>query len=594
MNARWAYGASIAAILALLSLYPQFTLMYMRGPDYYNGAAFVNDNDESVYLTYSQALADGRPRKNNIYMGAADERPETFLSIQALPAYASALPASISGIAAQSFFPFLSVLCAIAAALSLFWFFRQITGNDAFAAAAALLVLVLGASAAGYGAVKHLAGLGPSSAALPFLRRYTPGLAFPFLFFFMGFIWRAYEGSNGSRRRNWILAGVSFAALLYSYFYLWTTAFAWASLVGLLTLIYRAENGTAIWKFWLRLSSVCVVAAIPYVWLLSQRVSSTDSSQLLEATRSPVFGRPPIWIGLFVLVVLLIATVTRRIRVGSREAIMIAACGLLPLAVFDQHVLTGYSLQPFHYNLYTAPYIALIGAAVLAWVCLRETSLTSRNRIAAALIILTACWGVVEVHFATQYRLAANLRRDEILPVALKLREIGLKNVQHASEQVTFNSDLFQADHQPSTAPHGVLWSEHLPWAASISEEAARRRYLVHLYYSNKDEEWLRRSLEKCPAGAECKAIFGARVIPTLAIGNHAPSPAEIDSVTAEFAGIIEQASASGPPEPLPGLAIIRNGVGFEPVVLDRWFTREPLAQVGEYTIFRLDRRRKI
>ena len=590
MNGRRGYVIAIAAILALLSLFPQFTLMYLRGPDY-NGAAFVNDNDESVYLAYSQSLADGRRRKNNIYSGGIGEHPETFLSIQALPAYVSALPASVLGITAQSFFPFLSVLCAAFAALSLFWFFRQATGSDAFAAVAALLVLVVGASAAGYGALKYFAGLGHPSAALPFLRRHTPGLAFPFLLIFMGCVWRAYGERPPTRHKNWIIAGFSFAVLLYSYFYLWTTAIAWAVLVVLLTLVFRVENRTAVWKFWLRVGTACLVAAVPYFWLLSQRISSTDTSQLLEATRTPVLGRPPIWIGIGVIIALSFAKLAGRIRIERREAVMIAASALSPLAVFNQHVFTGHSLQPFHYNLYTAPYLALIGAALFVWVCIRNAPVRLPRWAPAAIIALAACWGVVETHLVTQYRLAANLRRDAILPVARTLRGIRLGDVRQASEMVTFNSDLFQADHQPSTAPHGVLWSEHLPWAASISEEAARRRYLIHLYYSNKDEGWLRRSLGRCPSGAECKAIFGARVIPSLAIGTHTPSEAEIETVLAEFGRITRETEAAGPPDPVPALAVIRTTDEFDHANLDKWFERSQVAGIGEYVIYRLDRK---
>jgi hypothetical protein len=589
VRTRWRFGILIAAILALLSLYPQFSLIYQRGSDY-NGAAFVNDNDESVYIAYSQSLADGRPRKNNIYSGGAEERPETFLSIQTLPAYVSAFPASVLGVTTQSFFPFLSVIGAFAAALSLFWFLRQITGNDVFSAAAALLVLMLGASAAGYGAVKHLAGLGHASAALPFLRRYTPGLAFPFLFLFMSFVWRAYCDRTRKGKGNWLFAGASFAVLLYSYFYLWTTVVAWVALVLIFTLFARVENQRAIWGFWLRLALVCSAAIIPYFWLLTQRISSTDSSQLLEATRSPVFGRPPIWIGLLLVASLLVLLRSGRVKIESREAIMIAACVLFPLVVFNQHVLTGNSLQPFHYNLYTAPYFVLIGAALLAWVCLRAAPLRPGSWMVPALLGLTVCWGVLESHFTTQYRIAANLRRDAILPVAGKLREIGLNDIQLASTQITFNSDLFQADHQPSTAPHGVLWSEHLPWGASITEADARHRYLLHLYYSNKDEAWLRRSLQNCPGSPECKAIFGARVIPTLAIGSHNPSATDIESVIAEFGQLLREIGESGPPDPLPNFAVVRME-GFDITTIDRWFEREPVAEVGEYVIYRLERK---
>jgi len=588
VSKRWRYGILAAAILAFLSLYPQFSLIYHRGSEY-NGATFVNDNDESEYIAYSQSLADGRPRKNNIYSGGTGGRAETFLSIQALPAYLAALPAGLFGITVQQYFPFLSVIGAVASALSLFWFFRQITENEAFSATAALLVLVLGASAAGYGAAKHLAGLGHASAALPFLRRYTPGLAFPFLFLFMGFVWRAYRNPTGRAKRSWLFAAVCFIVLLYSYFYLWTTAAAWAALVLMFTLFSRVENRSEIWAFWLRLALLCSAALVPYFLLLAQRITSTDSSQLLEATRTPVFGRPPMWIGMLVAASLVALMRFGLVKIESREAVLIAACGLLPLVLFDQHVLTGYSLQPFHFNLYTAPYLALVGASLLAWALLREIAIGLRPWMMPAILGVTACWGLVESHLTTQYRLASNLRRDAVLPVALKLREIGAENVQLASTRITFNSDLFQADHQPSTAPHGVLWSEHLPWGASISEADARRRYLLHLFYSNKDETWLRSSLQNCPEGPECKAIFGARVIPTLSIESHDPSPAEIESVIGEFGQLMLEIERSGPADPVPDYAVIRTG-GFDPANIDRWFKRETIAEVGEYVIYRLNR----
>src|SRR4029079_16604098 len=63
---------------------------------------------------------------------------------------------------------------------------------------------------------------------MPFLRRYQPVLALPLFFVFCALVWQALSTAN--KRRFWIyaiLAGFSFALLVFSYLYLWTAAAAW-------------------------------------------------------------------------------------------------------------------------------------------------------------------------------------------------------------------------------------------------------------------------------------------------------------------------------------------------------------------------------
>lgn len=590
---RWSVPIVIASILVLLSLYPQLQMIYTRGP-VYHGAAFVNDNDESVYIAYLQALIDGRPRTNNLYSGGEVRSEETFLSIQAFPAYTVALPARLLGVDANTIFPFLSILFSAASALSLYWLLFKITEDRAFSAIAAFAVLILGASAAGYGAVKYFSSLGASSAALPFLRRYTPGLAFPFLFLFAGSVFIASKEENGSNMRNCLLAAASFLALLYSYFFLWTAALAWALLVFFFSLISFKTGYRTPWKFWFSVIGSFLVFGIPYFWLLSQRVSSTDSSQLLESTRSIVLSRPPIWIGAAVIVVLLTLQLTGKVDFERRLAVMIASFAFAPFALFNQHVITGYSLQPFHYNLYAAPYFSLIAVAILAWVCFNRFLANPRPLVFAGMISLATVWGVVETHLAMKYRFNANIVRDATIPVGRQLRELAGDDLRTASREVTFNSDLFQADHQPSISPQGVLWSEHLRWAAAISDLEARKRYFAHMYYMNRDEESLRESLQRCPFSFECRAIFGARVMPTLTIHPHFPNVSEIEPIITEFAEFVRSTDTAGPAEPLPSYAVIRGDVeSFDFRNIDKWFERRLRESLGNYTIYELTPRRK-
>lgn len=274
---------------------------------------------------------------------------------------------------------------------------------------------------------------------------------------------------------------------------------------------------------------------------------------------------------------------------GATEITFIASCALLPILVFEQHLITGYSLQPFHYNLYTAPYFVLIAISLLFWLKIRNVIKKLGAITGIMLMAILSFWGLLESHYAMSYRWTANIHRDQLLPLNHRLRQLGTSGSAELGSETTFNSNLFQADNQPSSAPQAVLWSEHMPWASDIREYEARRRYFAHLYFMGRDATSLTEALAKCPATAECKAIFGWRVIPTLAIGNHTPDKQEIDEVSLQYQEFLYEISRSGAPKPAISYAVIENGAkGLDLTNIDRWYQRDAGEDFGDYSIFKL------
>lgn len=586
---RWRYGILIGIFLALLSLYPQAALIAVRGPEY-NGATFVNDNDEPVYIAYLQSLIDGRPRRNNIYLGGTEEPPETFLSIQALPAYAAAFPARSAGLTAERTFLILSVISAFFSALALFWFLSKVTGNDSFAAAATLAILILGASVSGYGVLKFFLGINPASASLPFLRRYTPGLVFPFFLLLFAIVWRAYSSQLQQKRNVYVLGtAFFFGVLIYSYFYLWTAAIAWMLILALLTLALKANAREIFTRFWLPVFVICVTISIPYAYLILQRSSSTDGSQALEATRQLVLTKPSIWLGSLIILATFLLARYKHAPLNRPITLFVISFALLPLVLFDQQIISGYSLQPFHYNLYIAPYSALISLVLFTWEAIGEQLSKLKPYAWLPLIALIGAWGIIESHYVTGYRMVANIRRDETIPLNRRLAELGHANFGSAASQVTFNSDDIQADNQPAIAPYGVLWSEHLPWASSVSSAAARRRYFLHMYFSDRDAAYLSKSLENCNGGTDCKSLFGWRAIPTLAIGDHQPTPEERAGAVLEFEAFLRDVSAKDAYDPVMSYAVVPQAGGPDLSRIDRWYRRDGGEVHGKFRLYKLE-----
>jgi hypothetical protein len=241
--------------MLLGALFPQTHFVAHRGSSW-NGANAITHPDEVAYSAYLASLIRGHPRRSDPYTGRQDQTgpvPESLFSIQFVPAYAIALPSRVLGLSATIAFIILPALCALAASLAIFWFVWLLTRDERFSAASVLFVLGLGTLIAGQGIVRHVLNLNyliplwisnrvsPTSLySLPFLRLYQPAVAFPAFFVLCALVWLALTRKS---QRQAIMAatgaGLLFALLFFSYFYLWTTAGSWLGTVCALWFIAR-------------------------------------------------------------------------------------------------------------------------------------------------------------------------------------------------------------------------------------------------------------------------------------------------------------------------------------------------------------------
>src|SRR5215204_2576276 len=96
----WKYTLAPTVIVLFLALYPQINIWLAKGSAW-DGAYVVSNYDEVAYSAYVNSLIEGRPRKNDPFVGADNIPGETLYSIQAFPAYAVAVPARVLGISAS-------------------------------------------------------------------------------------------------------------------------------------------------------------------------------------------------------------------------------------------------------------------------------------------------------------------------------------------------------------------------------------------------------------------------------------------------------------------------------------------------------------
>lgn len=589
MRSAWKFALVPTIVMIVVAMYPQISLWVSRGSAWEGSYAAVN-YDEVAYSAYISALIDGKPRKYDPMMGVEHEH-ESIYSLQFIPAYAIAIPARVLGISALNAFIILQILIAIFCSLAIFYLLRTVTGDDILASAGVLFVLCLGTVITYEGALSELTGGSLVIEFHPFLRRYQPGLAFPLFFLMCAAVWKAFTSEDAKRIRAAIVAGVLFAILVFSYFYLWTTAAAWLACFFAVALIVGRSAKKATLVNGLIVAGVGVAALLPYFWMLSQRSKKSDASQLLALTHAPDLTAPIVIIGIIAIIVAVVLGLKGRIDARSPAAIFAYAFLLTPFVVMNQQVITGRSLQPVHYEIFIANYGLLTGIVILIWLAFKGKVIEEVGAIAAPhkawvyLGIAAALWGFYESSHATGRNSGMVMVRDLVTPAAKYIRE---SSVASTEPIVVHSPNAITASYFPTIVTGRILWSPHLISGGVVSEEESKQQFYRFLYFSGFTQTELKSALDTRWFEVTAAIFGGGRALPQLGGINHPITNEEIAQETAKYRTFTETLTSTEAHTPsLTHLVVLEA----EPPNLgniDRWYNRDEGHVAGLFRIYRL------
>jgi hypothetical protein len=494
---RWRLGLLAAAAVTAVGVYSLVALPLSRGAGW-NGLVPYLEADEHAYAAYANALAEGRPRRNDPYTGRDDSprepQPESFLSIQFAPAYASAAAARLLGVQVSTVFALITLVACVALPLVIFRLALSVTGDARVAAVCAVAVVCLGTVPTTYGPARFVLGCGPLLFLYPvFLRRYVPALALPLYFGFLALAWRARPGAR--RARACVLAaGLVFALLVFTYFYLWTAAAAWlAAFAALRVASARAsERREQLRLFGLTAAAAASLALVSSFALLARRDPTIDATHWLVRTRAPDLFRGPEVFGLLVLAALAFGAWRKLVSLRDRAVLFSAACAIAPFVVFNQQVVTGRSLQPIHYGAYvanlTSLLAALLASALLARAVVARRNVTAKTygRLLLLCGALSFAWGLAGSARSSRGERERNFAaQDAALPAARRLAELGRADGSLDTRSVVFAPDAAVADFLPTVAPQPVLWAPHsfvFTGVGQGAEDGERERFAQFLH----------------------------------------------------------------------------------------------------------------
>ena len=626
MKLQWRFGIIAGLFLAIFSLYPQMKMLYLRGAEW-NGHYAYNDVDEVAYGSYLKALIDGRPRKNDPYTGRDDSvetpQPESLFSIQFAGPMTVAIPARILGIGAPWAMTISGAVAAFLTALAIFWLLGMITGDSLFAMAGSLVVLAGGALWAGEGAIGEILGTSYSYPYFPGFRRYIPAMAFPAFFVLVGLVWKVWSeppavagglSSTGDESANTVqppataggsdaglpfsssplllfFAMLAFAYTVFSYFYVWTTAAAWLGCFGLLLVIARPLGVWGDVKKLALLGVGCLVALVPYAYLLSKRSHTMDDIQLLVRTRALDLTRTPELIGFVVLAVIAAGIFLKIFALRDRATLFAISLALTPLIIFNQQLITGQSLQPIHYQVFIGNYVAGLAVVVtfgLIWRTADGKERVSGKLAMATLALIAAGWGFVECHYTVRVLDDVNVLRDEAYPVGKRLTEIAA-NDPDKYKRVVLHLGIAEGDDLPTIAPQSVLWARHQHVFPGLDWQESKERYYQQLLYQGVDERQLANGMKKGEDFVSMIALFGwGRHTDRLNSEYKPLTFGEIDAETRKYAEYSRNfdARALG----IPRLDFLVTPIELEPYLdnVDKWYDRTDREQLGKYVLYRL------
>src|ERR1700754_364474 len=597
----WKWCALASVAIVILAVVPQLHFWVVRGSDW-NGAFSVIQGDELLYAAYVNALIDNRPRRSDPPAGKDDHPqaplPESLFSIQFIPPYVIAFFARIFGISASTSFILLLGVEGLLASLSLYWLFTSLTGDKRFAALAILFVLTFGALAGGHGLIWLILKPDVRLVGLPFVRRYEPGVPFPLCFVFCTLLWKALTASSMRTTITMaLLAGLRIVALVFFYFYLWTASLAWLACVAVLWVLLRRVDAAKVIGVVIATIVPLAAALVVYAYLLAKLPSVAETAQVLVFTREPDLVRIPEVVGAFILVVLVIAVWRGHILFSDPRLIFTASFGLAPFLVFNQQVVTGRLLQPFHYEIFISNYVVLAGLGML----IKLLNLAIPKRTAFLLVLFCLSWATVEVVVPSPIRSNKDEKLDQIAPVVRRLNDLARTDGtwQELREHGTTSSVVFSPEFGvsrllPVWAPQGLLLGTGTAVFQGLPQAERKDWIYLHLYYCGKDEGYLRELLndridDPYLTYFISSNFFGPeRILLFLGHNSKPVSQNEIETEVAEYANFTRSFSRSDALKRPVSYVITRADSNVDLSRIDRWYERDAGERVGDYVLYRV------
>jgi hypothetical protein len=250
-------------------------------------------------------------------------------------------------------------------------------------------------------------------------------------------------------------------------------------------------------------------------------------------------------------------------------------------------------LQPLHYDLFIAKYVALV-ALVLAASLVRRGRARSERRFTAQVLWWVALaafgWGCIETVVATRRYVPVNVGLDKSRNASLRLAE--LARLEGTTHPVALSTDLMLADSLPTDTRLAVLWAPHLQVFSGASPVEHKQRIYQYLYYTGVNyEPGDEQALERLDPDKRyfINALVGwGRSDAAWNAGWRPITPAEIETELRAYREFVAAFNQERAAHPALSYLVAPAWQKLDLTNLDHWYERDAGERVGDFIIYRL------
>jgi len=311
-----------------------------------------------------------------------------------------------------------------------------------------------------------------------------------------------------------------------------------------------------------------IILAIAEVFAAGTRL---DEDQALTFSRAPDLFRVTEITSLLVVLMLVLHIRRRRVDWRSPQTLFVMACAVVSFVVFNQQVITGISLQAFHYEQFIINYLVLVG--IVGTYHLIWSHLKIRPIVWAAFAIGV---GLVTALKDVHDNSALNVRRDQAKVIFEQLE------ASDTYGWVVFDNSLLAASSlTDSTVPQ--LWSPNMHIYGGLDGAERVERYYQYLHLLGVTPQTFAHDLQN---NLQTRvSVFGLQRVNEVLSQRLTPITADeirskVDLYTSYVNNFSQQQANRWP------LVYVITIANPDFSNLDRWYTRTPVERIGECVVY--------
>jgi hypothetical protein len=300
-----------------------------------------------------------------------------------------------------------------------------------------------------------------------------------------------------------------------------------------------------------------------------------DSAQVLELTHAPDLFRAPELYAALVICTLLYLWKKSKIEIQNPKVLFAASFAIAPFLIFNQQLITGRSLQPFHYAEFVTNYWVVLAAFLTLGLVIHVLP----RRVLLYAAVIGIFFGVILGVRAGRMTLSMNTQLDEARGLVTRLRQ------EDNHQGVVLTSDLLLANTVTNTARNPVLWARHLYTFSNVDLIEQKRRFYQYLYYLGIDESEFTAALRD-DFVARWEVFGAARANPVLASNKVPVTDEEIIKEAREYSRLVREFDSNLAVNPLLSYAVVSPNADLSN--LDKWYVRTVVAQNEKFVLYHL------